>query len=279
MRKRFCVYAVVMTAVVLCLSCGACFAAMRNLLMDFRDAIMKRDSEAAQAAIKSGVNASDGAKIILSFNPSDKDDNFFVPLIKALAKNGNFKEMKLFLGFISSNKVLEALLDGGADPDVIRNQKYQAHERGIGDTTIEGSNVDIRLTYLFEILDQLRVTEVIEENNKLLERMRILAAHKASLRNTNSVASFFSSMLDVAPTEAIHYFLVGRGLNNINNLTEWNLSSIVRVVKILSDAGADKGDAKSYLKKLREKYRNIPDAVKYIDEIEASFKSSSWFSW
>ena len=48
MRKRLCVCAVVVMACVLCLSCVAGFGAMQNLLMDFREAIMRRDSEAAE---------------------------------------------------------------------------------------------------------------------------------------------------------------------------------------------------------------------------------------
>ncbi len=129
MRKRFWVCAVVVMACMLCLSCGAGFGAMRNLLEDFRSAISRRDSEAAQAAIKAGVNPKDAVERIILTNPSPQEDDFFVPLVKALAKKGNFKGISLYANSgeegrdpqgnyrlgraVASNKVMEALLDGG----------------------------------------------------------------------------------------------------------------------------------------------------------------------
>ncbi len=50
-------------------------------------------------------------------------------------------------------------------------------------------------------------------------------------------------------------------------------------MEVLKECGADTGDAKDYLKELREKYRNIPDAVKYLDKIEEAMSSGSWWPW
>ena len=282
--KRFCVCAVVMMACVLCLTCGAGFAAMRNVLMDFRDAIIKRDSEAAQAAIKAGVNPVDAVERIILTNPSPSEDDFFVPLVKALAKKGKFKGVSLYtdsgeegrdpqgnyrLGrAISSNKVMEALLDGGADPDKVRRLRDRS----------TGTEFDSNTTLLFETLQELREKPVITKDDFLLERVNILAKYKASLKSVGIVGGLFASILG-GTTEAMCFFLKGRDLENTRSLTDKNLSSIVNVMSVLRDAGGGTGEAKDYMKNLREKYRNIPDALKYIDKVEASFKSSSWFSW
>lgn len=136
---------------------------------------------------------------------------------------------------------------------------------------------------LFETLDTLRKQAVITKDDKQLERVKILAGHKASLKSVGLVGGLFVSVIsigsDTIPTEAIHYFLAKRGLDKTSNLTEENLSSIVNVIKVLHECGAATGDAKDYLRKLQEKYKNIPDAQKYIGEIEDSMKSSSWWSW
>ena len=289
MKKRFFIYAVLMIAFVFCLYCDVGFAAMRNLLDDFRSAISRRDLKAAQTAINEGINASDGVKSLLLYNPSDKDDDFFVPLVKALAKKGSFKDVSLYVGsgtsglerggnyrlgmVISSNKVIDALLEGGADPDRPRRLRDRS----------TGTEFDSHTTLLFETLEQLREQSVIREDDKLLERVKILAKHDASLKNVGFVGGIFVSIMGIggepSPTEAINFFLKGRGLDKVGNLTDENLSSILVVMKVLHDAGAGTGEANDYLKKLREQYRNIPDALKYLDKIEESFKSSSWWSW
>ena len=168
---------------------------------------------------------------------------------------------------------MELLLDGGADPDKPRRLRDRSTNAEFASHT----------TLLFETLEQLREQPVIAEDDFLLERVKILAGHKASLKNVGVVGGIFVSILSIggesSTTEAINYFLKGRGLESTGNLTEENLSSIINVVNVLRDAGAGTGEAKDYMKKLREKYRNIPDALKYIDRVEASFKSSSWWSW
>ena len=62
MRKRLCVCAVVVMACVLCLSCVAGFGAMQNLLMDFREAIMRRDSSVPVVPWSGGLLEFDGLK-------------------------------------------------------------------------------------------------------------------------------------------------------------------------------------------------------------------------
>ncbi len=277
------------TVLLVTLMAGNSLGAMRNLLSEFRSAISVRDSGKAQSLIKEGVDASDAVSIIISRNPSgNEDEDFFVPLIKALAKKTSFKNIPLYIGNgeagrddlgnimlgtpIASNKILSALLDGGADPDRTRRLKDRS----------TGTEFDSHTTMLFETLNILRKQPVITENSDLLERVKILASHKASLKNVGLVGGLFTALVTIGsdntvPTEAIHYFLEGRGLNRTSNMTDENLSSIVNVVKVLHDLGASTGDAKDYLKKLREKtYRNVPDAQKYLEEIEGAMKSSSW---
>lgn len=286
MKYRMSVCAVLLVAVI----AGCSSAAMRNLLTEFDAAVSRRDSEKARSFIKEGVDANDAVRIIISRNPvGNEAEEFFVPLIKVLAKKTSFKDIPLYVGStesgrdnqgnimlgipIASNKILEALLDGGADPDRTRRLKDRS----------TGTEFDAHTTMLFEILDTLGRQTVVTKDDKQLERVKILAGHKASLKSVGLAGGLFVSLIsiggDTIPTEAIHYFLAKRGLDRTSNLTNENLSSIVNVVKVLHECGAATGDAKDYLQKLREKYRNIPDAQKYIGEIEDAMKSSSWWSW
>lgn len=257
MKKHFVVFAAVMIACVLCMSWGTCFAAMRNLMDEFKTAVDAGDLEKVDALIKEGLQVNDTVAIVCLkaiFDPAVKVD-FMISLIKRLAEAKAdfkyvFKIKTEYSAFINkgtnylSTRVLKAFLEAGADPNEWGHMIDKA-----------GKN-----SPLFEEL---------EKGSPNPERIKLLVDHKASM--TQGIIGFRD--------QAMRYFLEHQKLESTSNLTEGRLKNIVNVLEILRKGGADKSEAKKYLKELRDKHRNVPDALKYIDKIEEAVNGSgSWCS-
>lgn len=275
--KKFVVILAVLLMVTLCLNeAQTASAAMRNLFNEFQRAVERQDLESIESLIKEGLTVQDAVqytadKVQSKSSLSENEEEFYVSLIKILTKyKGNFKDAHLYNkqnGIILSQEIFKALLDGGANPDKDR------YSNGY--------------TLLFATLYGLGKQRIIKQDDTLLERLRMLVQHKASLIRDDNIEGTMNSLLDDFAVvlgqektrydndrEAMSFFLKYRGLESTSYMTQDNLDSISAVMEVLHEGRASTSEAKSYLKKLREKHRNIPDALKYLDQVSDSMTSS-----
>ena len=249
-NKYFCLSSIVL-ALSLCITFTAS-GAMRNLLHEFHSAIYAGDMNKVNSLIKEGLYVNDAIeptynfclKIsqLISAAPDAKTlaaEKFCVSLVKTLsrAKADFTNSLAYYDNYKLSANILKAFLEAGADPDkTIANRVPSA---------------------LFLLLESAA-------NMQNVEKISILVEHKASL--TKGIYGFRD--------HALCFFLQNRGLEKTSNFTSSNLNFIFSVVDILRKAGADTSDAKKYLASLRDKYRNIPDALRYVNEIEKRIDKS-----
>lgn len=260
MKKFVVILAIVVMAALFLNEAQTASAAMRNLLSEFQIAMYAGDLDKINSLIKDGLQVNDTLEMVYdlamakSVSPGkvSVSEDFLVSLIKRLAKaKANFKDKDVFdqtstydLTYLNYN-LLVAFLDAGINPDVIPlSRKYWDKKE--------------YHSPLFYCLSSEGYSKTI----------KLLVEHGASL--SYGMYGF--------RTHAMAFFLEHRDLEYTSSLTENNLKYITEVVEILRKAGADKSDAKKYLEKCREKHRNVPDALKYLDKIEDAV-NGSWFDW
>ena len=191
----------------------------------------------------------------------NKAEAFCITLIKKLTKyKANFKDIfgDKFLGKEGqeaanrlTNNLLRAFLDAGAEPQyylldfIFENFPYKW----------QGNKWDNQKAKLF------------------LERAKILVDHKVKVDRGGCGCSADSPM---------KVFLKNIYLFPSENFTEEDNKNhfeyISKMIALLHEAGADTKAAKEYLTELREKYRNTPEALKYLDKIEKLVNKSSFCS-
>ena len=252
MKKFVFILTVVLMVVLFLNEVQTASAAMRNLMTEFMRAVENKNLEKVNSLLKEGLNFDDAANytwavIVKNIESiSNKDEDFYISLISTTFE-GKFKRKKLSVA-PSSDKFLRALLKAGVvfERDVFPLPYWNLYMGAI---------------------DSLRAKKHIGENDKDLKRLRML----------------FDEFRDYKPGPGpglAYYFLEGRGLDDPNNLTQENLDSMLLVFEILkgNDNWEFRSHAKNYLDSLRKRYRNIPDALKYIDKIDdvmARSKASS----
>lgn len=192
----------------------------------------------------------------------NKAEAFCITLIKKLTKNkANFKDIlgDKFLGKEGqrsanylTNNLLRAFLDAGAEP-----QYYL-------------------LDFIFEKFPyKWQGNKWDNQKAKLfLERAKILVDHKVKVDRGGFGCCSADSPMKI--------FLKNIYLFPSENFTEEDNKNhfeyISKMIALLHEAGADTKAAKEYLTELREKYRNTPEALKYLDKIEKLVNKSSFCS-
>ena len=243
----------------------AASTAMRNLLTEFENAVKAKDLEKANSLLKEGLNVQDAVKstctainrYVSKGSLNEADENFYISLMNTLIETykGNFERYAItnHLHSVSDN-FLQALLDAGLG--------FQYNPRS-------------------ETFDSLTYKKHIDKDDKDLKRFQMLLSRKDVKGSPYiDVDEFNQPHIYDDDTDLLAYiFLKARGLDKLENLTQENLDSMKSVFGVLNYSffGVE-GFAKSYLKGLRTKYRNMPDALKYLDEIKETLPSLFSFS-
>ena len=251
-------------------------AALRNLLSEFRSAVSSNNIEKVQALLKEGVDINDVAKFVIVNSPAKSNGSFYVSLIETVAKvkggkkalqnnfppddDGNF--YRKFNDI--PNAVLKALLEAGIDPDA---QITSGFFYSILDMFWNNGR------FIFQTLSK----EYTQSHtaSQVIERVKILVDNGAKTDfwfgfDTRSAGQYFveNSWEDLV-----------KALTSSEAVKEKYTSYFTKVINILKDAGADMTKAKEFLKDKRDDYRNYPDVIAYINQLDEIITGSFWQNW
>lgn len=242
--KRFVFIISLVLMVALCLNeAQTASAAMRNLLTEFQNALKAKDLEKANSLLKEGLNvqdAFDATKTAInnytskgSFN--EAEENFYISLITKTFK-GKFKGYLISSSSFSetfSDKFLKVLLDAGMDSSCLRAN----------------------------LCHYLSNRQHIDKNDQNLKNLQIILKRGDSDISRDLWVFINDSVLP-------SFFIRQRVFGNPENLTQENLDSILLIFGILNYSAEGVEAAKYNLNKLREQYRNVPEALQYLDKVE-----------
>lgn len=249
-------------------------AALRNLLSEFQSAVTQKDIEKVQGLLKEGVDINDVAPLVIKNSINTRNLSFDIALIQAVAKAKGGKEALINNfppepeGNVIFNKIpnatLKALLEIGIDPNVqLPSGFWYAILNMLGNDR----------TFIFQTLSK-EYTRSHTANN-VVERVKILVDNKAKTDfwfgfGTRSAAQYFveNSWEDLF-----------KALTSSEAVKEKYTSYFSEVINVLKNAGADMSGAKKFLEGKRDEYRNYPDVIAYINQLDEILTSSFWQCW
>ena len=252
-------------------------AALRNLLSEFQSAVSQKDIGKVQNLLKEGVDINDVALLVTKNSQGTGNISFDVMLIQEVAKvkggkkalinnfppSDNAAASAKFFNKIP-NAILKALIGAGIDPNV---QFLGGLWFAIWDMIMNSERL------IFSTLS----TEYVYSHsaNNVVERLRILLDNGAKTDfgfgfDTRSAAQYFveNSWDDLF-----------KALTSSEAVKEKYTSYFSEVISILKDAGVDMSGAKKFLEGKRDEYRNYPDVIAYINQLDEILTRSFWQRW
>ena len=252
-------------------------AALRNLLSEFQSAISQQNLEKVQSLLKEGVDINDVALLVVKNTTDTRNLSFDVTLIQEVAKaKGGKKALinnfpphdngaasaKFFRNI--PNATLKALIEAGIDPNV---QFPSGLWFAIWDMLMNSERL------IFSTLSKEYTHSHIAYN--VIERLKILVDNGAKTDfwfgfDTRSAAQYFveNSWDDLV-----------KALTSSEATKATYTAYFSEVINILKNAGADMSKAQDFLESKRDEYRNYPEVIAYINQLDEILTSSFWESW
>ena len=250
-------------------------AALRNLLSEFQTAIRQQNLEKVQSLLKEGVDINDVALLVTQNVTDTRNLSFDVALIQEVAKAkggkkaliNNFPPDNLGGNAIFNkipNATLKTLLEIGIDPNVqLPSGFWYAILNMLGNDR----------TFIFQTLSKEYTHSHTADN--VVERVKILVDNKAKTDfwfgfGTRSAAQYFveNSWEDLV-----------KALTSSEAVKEIYTAYFSEVINVLKNAGADMSKAQDFLKSKQDEYRNYPEVIAYINQLDEILTSSFWESW
>lgn len=248
-------------------------AALRNLLSEFQSAVSQKDIGKVQNLLKEGVDINDVALLVTKNSQGTGNISFDVMLIQEVAKVKGGKKALInnFPPDVDGrnfnkipNATLKALLEVGIDPNVQVQSGFLS------------SLLDMFLNYqrfIFQTLSKEYTHSHTADN--VIERVKILVDNGAKTDfwfgfDTRSAAQYFveNSWEDLV-----------KALTSSEAVKEKYTVYFSEVINVLKNSGADMSGAKKFLEGKRDEYRNYPDVIAYINQLDEILTRSFWQRW